>query len=393
MPYRENPWFTGRSDALELIHQKLVRNAPPNRTSSYIIYGLGGVGKTQVAIEYSYQHRNDFDIVYWLRADDYDTLLTSYSQLYNDALFQEFTGLKLGDEMNSENIAMRLRLWFETCKGIRWLLVIDNADNLGRAAGPTQLHTAQTPMIANLIPKGCGGCILITSRDKSSLGQLAHDGMELYSMEEAEAKDFLCECSKTTNESEDAVFLVRELGRLPLAIEQAGGFIRENGLTIAEYRQLYERNRSQVLQEGLSETHRAQYYHETVHTTWNISFEAVQQRDPLAGTILRIAAFLDGKRIQKDLFYGANVKVDGHEDALSELAVTKAFGTLMSYSLIQSVPGEQSVEMHLLVQTVIREDPRTEKVQCFMDSAELVRKRFPWGGDANNLKSCLMYFS
>ena len=65
----------------------------------------------------------------------------------------------------------------------------------------------------------------------------------------------------------------------------------------------------------------------------------------------------------------------------------------MSYSLIQSVPGEQSVEMHSLVQTVIREDPRTEKVQCFMDSAELVQKRFPWGGDANNLKSCLMYLS
>ena len=164
-------------------------------------------------------------------------------------------------------------------------------------------------MIANLIPRGCNGCVLITSRDRSSLGQLAHDGMELYSMEEAEAKDFLHKCSKTDmKESEDAVALVRELGRLPLAIEQAGGFIRENGLTIAEYRRLYKRNRSQALQEGLSETHRAQYYHETVHTTWNISFEAVQQRDRLASTILRIAAFLDGKRIQKDLFYGAKMK-------------------------------------------------------------------------------------
>ena len=136
MPYRQNPCFTGRTDTLELIHQRLVLNAPSNRTSSYIIYGLGGVGKTQIAIEYSYQHRDDFDIVHWLRADDYDTLLTSYSQLYNDALFQKFTGLNLGDEINSENIAMRLRLWFETCKGIRWLLVIDNADNLGRAADP-----------------------------------------------------------------------------------------------------------------------------------------------------------------------------------------------------------------------------------------------------------------
>jgi len=53
-----------------MIHQKLVLNAQPGITSSYVIYGLGGVGKTQLAIEYSYQHRNDFDIIHWLRADD-----------------------------------------------------------------------------------------------------------------------------------------------------------------------------------------------------------------------------------------------------------------------------------------------------------------------------------
>ena len=78
VPYRRNPFFTGHADALEMIHQKLVLDARPDFTSSYVIYGLGGVGKTQLAIEYSYQHRKDFDIIYCLRADNYETLLRSY---------------------------------------------------------------------------------------------------------------------------------------------------------------------------------------------------------------------------------------------------------------------------------------------------------------------------
>ena len=130
VPYRRNPFFTGRSDALKVIHQKLVLEGPSIITSSYVIYGLGGVGETQIAIEYSYQHRDDFDIVHWLRADGYETLLGSYFQIYQDASFRALTGLNLGDETNLETISTRVKLWFESCQCIKWLLVIDNADKL-----------------------------------------------------------------------------------------------------------------------------------------------------------------------------------------------------------------------------------------------------------------------
>ena len=66
------------------------------------------MGKTQLAIEYSYLHRSDFDIIYWLRADDYETLLVSYSQLYEDSSFRGLTGLNLRDENNLEKISARL---------------------------------------------------------------------------------------------------------------------------------------------------------------------------------------------------------------------------------------------------------------------------------------------
>src|SRR5579871_5754392 len=92
---------------------------------------------------------------------------------------------------------------------------------------------------------------------------------------------------------EDATALVRELGRLPLAIEQAAGFIRDTGVTIPEYRCLYNANISKAVRKGLSDTHRFEYYRETVGTTWNVSFKAIHERDRLAGVILKVGAFLD----------------------------------------------------------------------------------------------------
>ena len=108
IPYRRNPHFTGHASTFQIIHRKLVLEAWPDFTSTYVIYGLGGVGKTQLAIEYSYQRRKDFDFIYWLRADDYDTLLTSYSQPYDDPTFRGFTGLNLGDEELVMNLLLAL---------------------------------------------------------------------------------------------------------------------------------------------------------------------------------------------------------------------------------------------------------------------------------------------
>ena len=66
--------------------------------------------------------------IHWLRADNYETLLTSYLQLYNDSLFKAFSNFNLGDEINSEIVAMRIKIWFERCQDITWLLIVDNAD-------------------------------------------------------------------------------------------------------------------------------------------------------------------------------------------------------------------------------------------------------------------------
>ena len=96
-----------------------------------MLHGLGGIGKTQIAIEYAYRHQKEFDIICWLRADDYNTLISSYIQLANNPTFKSFANLNFNDKPNHEAIAKRVQMWFENTVEMRWLLILDNADSLG----------------------------------------------------------------------------------------------------------------------------------------------------------------------------------------------------------------------------------------------------------------------
>ena len=384
LPYRRNPSFTPREGILETIHETLVLNAPSGLTSSFVIYGLGGVGKTQVAMEYCYEHRKEFDLILWLRADDYDTLLTSYVQLYQNETFRKFTGVKVSDETNFEATSNQVQSWFERCEDIKWLLVIDNADELDSSEGK--------PTLGKIIPRGYAGCVLVTSRNRAAFGQLAKDGMELSAMTESQATTFFETCCKQTENTAEMAELLSDLGRLPLAIEQAGGFIRTHGISIAEYRKLYNKNKSKALDTGLSSTHKEEYYQKTVAATWNISFTAIEKKSPLASWILRMAGFLDGKEIPKEMFYDTEVSLNGEASIVTEWEAQEAFGIIMAYSLLQPVENRESISMHPLVQIVVREQTGGEKLNCFRQSVNLVERKYPWP-TLSNLKTCLKYLS
>ena len=313
--------------------------------------------------------------------------------MYNEPSMKALTNLNLDDETDVETVARRIKSWFENCRDIKWLLIIDNADNMESIDEQNSSSFQTMKTIASLIPKGRRGCVLVTSRNRAANGQLAVWGRSCMSWIRRTPSPFFLNAVKFQMKLKKPVFWLKLLARLPLAIEQAGGFIRETGISIAEYRELYKSNMTEALKEGLSPAHKQLYYRETVATTWEVSFRAIKEKDSLADTILRISAFLDGKLIQKDLFYGANLMVRGSEVHASEWEVNKAFGTLMSYSLVHALKEKRSVEMHLLVQSVIRDVEWSEQLQWFTASAELVDRRFPWGGDIDNLKGCINYLS
>jgi len=174
---------------------------------------------------------------------------------------------------------------------------MDNADNL------ETIYDQKIKIIANLILKDREGYVLIINRNKSVNDQLAIIGQKLDIMDKNNAKEFLFKYRQAaSDESEEVDLLIEILRRLPLAIEQTGGFIREKDISIARYRALYELNRSEALKKGLSTAHKETYYREIVAKTWDISFKAIEQMDPLVNVILWISAFLDGKQSRKICF-------------------------------------------------------------------------------------------
>lgn len=124
-------------------------------------------------------------------------------------------------------------------------------------------------------------------------------------MEEDEAILFLLKCSRgheLESNNQDTKEPVQKLGCLLLAIEQAGGSIRVRNISVSPYIHIYDTNKPDLLRAELPKSHKARYYRETVATTWRISFEEADLRNPMASETLRVATFFDGSRIRKTLF-------------------------------------------------------------------------------------------
>ena len=262
---------------------------------------------------------------------------------------------------------------------------------------PTKSTISETSQsVVDLIPRGQNGCVLVTSRSVASDGELARAGYEVKEMEEDEAMQFLLQCSRRTGserDEQDAKTLVQTLGCLPLAIEQAGSFIRNTRIPVSEYITLYAMNKSELLKEELPLSHRV-YYHETVATTWKVSFTEVDKQDPLASEILRLMTFFDGAKIPKDLFEaGSEVLTDDWKLFKATLLhIERSLQVLQSYSLVRTL-ATNDVAIHILVQDVILEELGQDAAVYFDAAMKLVCHRFPWGGDRMNRGACLRYLA
>ena len=359
----------------------------PDLTASFSLYGLGGVGKTQIAIQYAYLHKNDFELICWLRANDWNTLVNSYVELCQDDDIISLGFPRVHDGHSNVFIAERLKTWFARETTLKWLLIFDNADKIE--------EPEETRSVVDLIPRG-QGCVLVTSRNRASDGELANAGCEVVEMQESEAVQFLLECSRNkdpkTHENE-AKDLVQKLGCLPLAIQQAGCYIRTAGLSLGRYLSLYETFKSDALKEKLPMSHKI-YYQATVATTWELSFKEIDKQDPLASEILRLITFFDGAKIQKVLFEKA-AEILTNEWRLSKATpwqIGRSFKNLLSYSLVRPRAGDD-VTIHLLVQQVMLEHIGLKSSTFFEAALKLIKSQFPSGGDLENLWMCLEYLS
>ena len=195
LPHRRNPNFTGRQELLDGLHQALSCGQPAALTQA--IHGLGGVGKTQLAVEYAYRHGPEYSLVWWLRSEEPAALAADYAALAREL------NLKEKDDPNQWVVTAAVRRWLGQHGG--WLLIFDNAPEPGEVAG--------------YLPGEVLGHVLITSRNPN-WGSLAA-ALKVPVLPREEAVDFLLHRTGQTDR-QAAAQVAAALGYLPLALEQAG---------------------------------------------------------------------------------------------------------------------------------------------------------------------------
>ena len=350
VPYRQNPYFTGREELLEALHQRLITEHTTALTQTQAITGLGGIGKTQTAIEYAYRHRKDYPIIWWLRAEEPATLAADYAQLAIQLDLPEHKATEQAIQIQA------VRNWLE--QHTSWLLIFDNAE---------ERHDIRPYM-----PQIGSGQVLITSRNPiwDGLGTT----LPVDVMQPEEALAFL---AKRTNDSDSqaAATLTKTLGYLPLALEQAAAYIRENSISLDQYQTLFQRHYAQLLQYDDLSTE----YPNTVATTWELAFQKVQKASSAAADFLNLCAFLAPDAIFLDMITEGATYVPKQlaKTVTDPLTLNQLISPLLRYSLLQREGN--TITIHRLIQHVLRGRLNSTAQCCHWAkrAVQIVNQAFP----------------
>lgn len=339
IPHQRNLFFTGREDILNLLEKALFANKNVAITQQALC-GLGGIGKTQTVLEYAYRHSSDYTAVIWIKADSQENLLSD---------FLSIAALLNLPERNANDQAVTMAAinnWLR--REVAWLLIFDNADDL--------------TLVRDILPTGYQGHILITTRAQAMGGLARRIQVEEMSLEIGAlfllrragiipSDASLLEASE--HERQLASNLVRELGGLPLALDQAGAYLEEAPCSLENYIRLYRNERIALLgrRGGLAVDHPA-----SVATTWSLSFEEVQRASPAAADLLRCCAFLDPDAIPEEVFLTGAGELGPVLAPLASnpLMLDQVMGILWRYSLVRRNLENQVLSLHRLVQVFLQ---------------------------------------
>jgi hypothetical protein len=314
-----NPRFTGRDGMLAELRRRLRAEDPTLVVQA--LYGLGGVGKTQLALEYAHRFAADYDLVWWIDAEQ--------PVLIGDQLAGLAARLDLPPGPTVADTVERLLA--ELRGRDRWLLVFDNVERPGD--------------IADFRPGGAGQ-VLITSR---SPGWGAFGGrLEVDVLARTETVALLqARIPELSGELADQ--LAAELGDLPLAAAQAAGYLEQTDLPPTDYLRRFRTRRAGLLARG-----EVVGYAGRIDTTWALSLERLRGEDPAAVQLLELAAFLAPEPVPLSLIGDHADRLDEplHSTAADPDALADTVGTLVGYSLARRHPD--GFQLHRLVQAVIR---------------------------------------
>ncbi|ONF61740.1 hypothetical protein AVR91_0242220 [Amycolatopsis keratiniphila subsp. keratiniphila] len=348
--------FQNRAGATPLLQHALQRGdaavlTDQPRLHTGVVTGLGGVGKTQVALDYAEQAWAAGEVVLWawVTAGSREAVVSSYARLAAD-----LTGF---EDPDPEQGAWRLLEWL-TASPVRWLIVLDDVQS------PADLQGLWPPATAT------GRVVVTTRRRDAALRGHGRCMVELDVFTPSEAKAYLrAALADQPHLVVGAAELVVELGCLPLALAQAGAYMLDRGLSCTTYHTRWTDHRRTLASlvpepDGLPDDHRA-----TLATTWSLSVEQANRLEPagIAGMLLEVASLLDPNGIPADLFASPVVTDLLSGGAGREVDAERArdgLGCLHRLNLIvlDTRSACQAVRVHALVQRATRDALATSQL-------------------------------
>lgn len=335
VPFARNSFFTGRSVLLERLHKQLFRR------KRAALSGLGGIGKTQIAIEFAYRFREAYRAVFWVRAASRETLTADYVAIAH------LLGVPGHDAQKQMQVVATVKRWLDEQQD--WLLILDNADDLS--------------LLSDFLPLEDRGHLLLTTRAQA-IGTIAR-GLHVEKMEVSEGIRFVLYRAKLLEEDEPletvsattrtaAQRLVEELDGLPLALDQAGAYIEETGCSLSQYLGLYMQHRLTLLKRKSDLT--SDYPH-TVDSTWTLAFAQVERANVAAADLMRVCAFLHPDAIPEEILTEGAAELGPHLEnvATEPLLLNDLFQPLRRYSLVKRDAEARLLNLHRLVQVVLKE--------------------------------------
>jgi serine/threonine protein kinase/Tfp pilus assembly protein PilF len=335
VPLNRNVNFTGRNSFISNLRKGLTSHEPGSNVIA--IYGLGGMGKTQIALEYTLRHSKEYSVVWWLRADEQPLLASEFAAL----------AVKLDlpvKYLNEVEIIGNTKFWLANNSG--WLLVFDNAE------GPVD--------IKKFLPESSTGHIIITTRNPNWGGLAKTISINEWDIEES--VEFLLKRTKD-KDKESASNLAITLGNLPLALEQAGAYIEGSGRPIADYLALFKKHQKKLLSRG-----KPADYPDTVATTWEISFRKLKNESQAAVELLNLCSFLATDHIPMSMISdGSKHLPQALADVVSDpIDFDDAVSSIRAYSLIDRTGDYLS--LHRLVQTITHDKLVDEEKKSWIET-------------------------